>query len=117
MLELIIVIFCFCFDKNDYLCNHNISLSKYGQRHQSHQSGACSTCVCQASGKALPALALSLSRQGVVFFAVLLIASALFEYQGILASQCAADLLSAALAACILLSFRRAPERYGIITG
>ena len=73
-----------------------------------------STCVCQASGKALPALALSLSRQGVVFFAVLLIASALFGYKGILASQCAADLLSAALAACILLSFRRAPERDGM---
>lgn len=33
------MIFCFCFDKNDYLCIHNISLSKYGQRHQSHQSG------------------------------------------------------------------------------
>ena len=61
-----------------------------------------STCLCQASGKALPALILSLSRQGVVFVAVLLTASALFGYQGILASQCTADLLSAVLAVCIL---------------
>lgn len=56
------------------------------------------TCLCQASGKALPALMLSLSRQGVVFAAVLLVATALFGYQGILASQCAADALSALLA-------------------
>ena len=61
-----------------------------------------STCLCQASGRALPALALSLSRQGVIFFAVLLAASALFGYRGILASQCAADALSAVLAVCIL---------------
>lgn len=60
------------------------------------------TCLCQASGKALPALVLSLSRQGVVFAAVLLVASALFGYTGILASQCAADALSAALALVIL---------------
>ena len=66
-----------------------------------------STCLCQASGRALPALALSLSRQGVVFALVLLVASDVFGYQGILASQCAADLLSAVLAVCIL-KFSRA---------
>jgi len=60
------------------------------------------TCLCQASGKAVPALILSLSRQGFVFLAVLLLASALFGYQGILVSQCAADFLSALLAAGIL---------------
>ena len=60
------------------------------------------TCLCQASGKALPALILSLSRQGIVFLAVLLAASAIFGYRDILASQCAADLLSAVLAACLL---------------
>ena len=65
------------------------------------------TCLCQASGKALPALILSLSRQGVVFALVLLAASAAFGYQGILASQCAADFLSAVLAVC-LLRFDRA---------
>ena len=61
-----------------------------------------STCMCQASGKALPALILSLSRQGVVFALVLLGAAAIFGYRGILASQCIADFLSAVLAVCIL---------------
>ena len=60
------------------------------------------TCLCQASGKALPALILSLSRQGIVFLAVLLIAAAVFGYQGILASQFSADLLSMLLAVVIL---------------
>ena len=56
------------------------------------------TCLFQASGKAAPAMALSLSRQGILFIAVLLIAVAIFGYQGILVSQCAADVLSAVLA-------------------
>lgn len=56
------------------------------------------TCVCQASGKALPALILSLSRQGVVFYIVLMIMVLFFGYQGILMSQCTADFLSALLA-------------------
>ncbi len=60
------------------------------------------TCLCQASGKAGPALILSLSRQSVVFAVVLLIASRLFGYEGILASQPAADLLSAVLAVLIV---------------
>ena len=62
------------------------------------------TCLCQASGRALPALILSLSRQGIVFLIVLLLASALFGYQGILASQCSADILSVLMASCILRS-------------
>lgn len=66
-----------------------------------------STCLCQASGKALPALALSLSRQGVLFVAVLLVASALFGYTGILASQFAADALSAVIAAVLLVTHFR----------
>lgn len=60
------------------------------------------TCLCQASGKAVPALILSLSRQGIVFFVTLLTAAVLFGYQGILVSQCTADVLSAVLAFCIL---------------
>lgn len=59
------------------------------------------TCLCQASGQALPAMVLSLSRQGVVFLAVLMAASAVFGYQGILASQFFADLLSMLLALII----------------
>ena len=56
------------------------------------------TCLFQASGMAAPAMALSLSRQGILFIAMLLIAVAVFGYQGILVSQCTADILSAALA-------------------
>ena len=55
------------------------------------------TCLSQASGKAVPALILSLSRQGFVFASVLLAASAIFGYTGILASQCVSDALSALL--------------------
>lgn len=56
------------------------------------------TCLCQASGKAVPAMMLSLSRQGIVFAAVLLAAVWIAGYDGILVSQCAADVLSAAMA-------------------
>ena len=56
------------------------------------------TCLFQASGKALQALAMSLSRQGVLFVAVFLVATALAGYRGFLASQLIADALSAALA-------------------
>ena len=65
------------------------------------------TCLCQATGKAVPALALSLSRQGVVFAAVLLTAAAMFGYDGIIASQCAADFLSALLAGGIFITLYR----------
>lgn len=63
------------------------------------------TCLCQAAGKALPALVLSLSRQGVVFVAVLLIAAAVGGYTGVLASQLIADVLSALLALGILAKY------------
>lgn len=56
------------------------------------------TCLFQASGRALPALLLSLSRQGVVFIAVLAVAVLIAQYPGFLASQLIADLISAALA-------------------
>ena len=59
------------------------------------------TCLCQASGKAVPALVLSLSRQGVLFVIVLLTASAIAGYAGVLASQCISDVLSAALAVTV----------------
>ena len=65
------------------------------------------TCLCQAAGKAAPALALSLSRQGVIFAAVLLVAAGLFGYDGILAAQCAADFLSALLAGGIFIACRK----------
>ena len=63
------------------------------------------TCLFQASGKALQALAMSLSRQGVLFMAVFLAATAAAGYRGFLAAQLIAEILSAALA---LALYRRA---------
>ena len=60
------------------------------------------TCLCQAAGKALPSLLLSLSRQGIIFVLVLLIAAAAAGYTGVLISQFAADVVSALLALGIL---------------
>ncbi len=56
------------------------------------------TCLFQASGRVGPSLALSVSRQGMVFIAVLAVATAAAGYNGVLASQAIADLLSALLA-------------------
>ena len=56
------------------------------------------TCLFQASGLALNALIMSLSRQGVLFVAVFLLATAIAGYQGFLAAQLIADACSAALA-------------------
>ena len=63
------------------------------------------TCVFQACGKALQALIMSLSRQGLLFVAVFLILTAAAGYQGFLAAQLTADALSAGLA---LVLYRRA---------
>jgi Na+-driven multidrug efflux pump len=56
------------------------------------------TRLFQASGKALPAMALSLSRQGIIFMLVLLAAVRIAGYRGILVSQFAADVISAGFA-------------------
>ena len=69
------------------------------------------TCLCQASGKAVPAMILSLSRQGVVFAAVLLIGAQIAGYTGVLASQCVSDVLSAAIALAIWLKYWRVPRK------
>lgn len=56
------------------------------------------TTLFQAEGKALPALLLSVSRQGVLFALCLVVLSALFGYRGVICAQASADLLTAALA-------------------
>lgn len=56
------------------------------------------TTLFQAEGKALPALVLSVSRQGVLFALCLVVLSALFGYRGVICAQASADLLTAALA-------------------
>lgn len=63
------------------------------------------TCLFQASGKAAQALAMSLSRQGLLFVAVFLIATVVMGYQGFLIAQPTADVMSAALA---LILYRKA---------
>ena len=70
------------------------------------------TCLCQASGKAAPAMILSLSRQGLLFVIVILAASRIAGYTGVLASQCASDVLSAVIALMIFIRYwgRRAAE-------
>jgi len=57
-----------------------------------------SACLMQATGNAKGALTLSLSRQGVIFLGVIVLANAVFGYQGVIAAQAVADLLSAAIA-------------------
>ena len=68
------------------------------------------TCLFQASGKPVPALMMSLSRQGILFIAVFLSATAIARYQGFLVSQLAADALSAVLA-LVLYRITFAPEK------
>ena len=65
------------------------------------------TCLFQASGKALPAMALSLSRQGIIFVLVLLAAVRMAGYQGILFSQFAADVISAGFALALYAALHK----------
>ena len=53
------------------------------------------TCLFQATGKMLAAFLLSISRQGVLFIIVLVVAVHFAQYHGLLASQAVADILSA----------------------
>ncbi len=69
------------------------------------------TCLCQASGKAGPAMILSLSRQGVVFVVVLILAASLAGYTGVLASQFVSDALSAGIALAIYCRYWGKPEK------
>jgi putative MATE family efflux protein len=57
-----------------------------------------SACVMQATGNSRGAMALSLSRQGVVFLGAIVILNALLGYQGVICAQAAADVISTALA-------------------
>ncbi|MCI5648547.1 MAG: MATE family efflux transporter [Fusicatenibacter sp.] len=60
------------------------------------------TCSFQSAGKAGSALALSASRQGIVFAAVLVVLSYAAGYQGILFAQPLSDVLTASLAFVLL---------------
>lgn len=61
-----------------------------------------SQIIFQASGKSVPALMLSVSRQGVVFAVVLFVLMKAFGFYGIIATQPISDLVSALFAAVLL---------------
>lgn len=52
------------------------------------------TTVFQSTGKALDAFIMSIARQGVIFYLVIVIASHIFGYYGVVWSQPAADLIT-----------------------
>ncbi|MBR3349228.1 MAG: MATE family efflux transporter, partial [Solobacterium sp.] len=56
------------------------------------------TCIFQSTGKASGALLLSAGRQGYIYAAVIFIASALFQYKGVIYAQAVSDILTAGLA-------------------
>lgn len=59
------------------------------------------TCTFQSAGKAVGAFLLSASRQGIIFGVVILFASRLFGYLGVLAAQAVSDIFTAILAVCL----------------
>lgn len=59
------------------------------------------TTLFQSEGKALPALILSISRQGVIYAICIAILSKLFTFHGILISQAIADVVTAIIAILI----------------
>ena len=56
------------------------------------------TIIFQSTGKASGSFLLSISRQGIIFLASLLILGRLFGYWGIIASQAASDILTLLMA-------------------
>ena len=56
-------------------------------------------CTFQSMGKGLPALILSLCRQGIVYAAVITVFQMLFGYMGVISSQLGADVVSVIIAA------------------
>ena len=63
------------------------------------------TCMFQSAGKALGAFLLSVSRQGVIFAIVIVVASKAIGYRGVLAAQPISDFLTAALAVLLFVGY------------
>ena len=61
------------------------------------------TVLFQAGGKVGPSFVLSISRQGVIFVAALLVCVKLFAYNGVLMGQAVADVVSALIALGLLV--------------
>ncbi len=62
------------------------------------------TICFQASGKAPEALVVSVLRQGIVFLAVIAVLSRIAGYPGVLASQAAADVVTAVIAGTLFMT-------------
>ncbi len=65
--------------------------------------GLVTICTFQSMGKGLEALILSLCRQGVVYFVVITVFQSLFGYNGVIASQLGADVISVLIAAVLFV--------------
>lgn len=66
-----------------------------------------STAVFRAAGKPVESLLLAVSRQGIVYAVVIVAANALFGYQGILAAQPVADVITTVIAIVLLRRVRK----------
>ena len=65
--------------------------------------GLVTICTFQSMGKGLPALILSLCRQGIVYWAVITVFSKVFGYYGVISSQLGADVVSVVIAFVLFL--------------
>lgn len=65
--------------------------------------GLVSICTFQSMGKGLPALILSLCRQGIVYAVVINVLAALFGYYGVISAQLAADIVSVLIAGMLFM--------------
>ena len=65
------------------------------------------TIIFQSMGRAKEMLFLSVSRQGIIFLAVLLILSAMAGYYGVIAAQAVSDFCTALIAVVLYLRVRR----------
>ncbi len=68
------------------------------------------TTLFQAEGKALPALILSISRQGVIFAVSILVLSAVLGYRGVIISQPVSDAVTCLIAVGLYAGSRRKAE-------
>lgn len=66
-----------------------------------------STCIFQAIGNGAGALILSAGRQGVIFAIVIICASKIAGFSGVIASQPVSDFLTALVAVMILLQWKK----------
>ena len=60
--------------------------------------GLVTICTFQSMGKGLPALILSLCRQGVVYAVVITVFASIFGYYGVISAQLGADIISVLIA-------------------